>query len=114
MSKRAFKVELTITPECKEPIDEGNIGEWLRKIFTGCDLGSVEIGQIGSCKERYLLIGGNPFVGYTGTEACTHLNVVGSADSKPAIKKMHTSHYEECGGLLLIIDTYTMTEAEVW
>jgi|GEM_PF-4004673 len=50
---------------------------------------------------RFLIVGGNPFGhSYTG------LRVVGAADTKAQAETMWHAAYEECGGLLLLIDTH--------
>lgn len=51
--------------------------------------------------KRYVLIGGNR------TETFTSLAVVGHADSKDEAAKLISDKYEECGGLLIWIDTQT-------
>ena len=53
--------------------------------------------------KRYILVGGH----YTGTGRYTGLSVVGSADTVEEAKEATNKQYEECGGLLLWIDTLT-------
>lgn len=54
--------------------------------------------------KRYILVGGNPITVYTGTTTFTSLRVVGSASSKEDIRRMYEEHYEECCGLMTVID----------
>jgi len=62
--------------------------------------------------KRYILIGGNPFVGYTGTETFTGLKIANEASTIEEAKKMWETNYEECGGLMLIVDTETNCEID--
>lgn len=64
------------------------------------------IGQDASSK-RYVLIGGNPFRGYTGTQTYTSLRVVDSFETEAEANQGWKQHYEDCGGLMLILDTHT-------
>jgi hypothetical protein len=54
--------------------------------------------------KRFILVGGNPFRGYNGTTTFTGLRTIGMTDSKEDLKTMVDDHYDECGGLLLVID----------
>jgi len=58
---------------------------------------------------KYFIIGGNPFTMYTGTTAITGLYVVGKTDTLEEAKKMFQEKWDECGGVLLIIDAATGT-----
>ena len=60
----------------------------------------------------YLVIGGSPFTGYTNTTSFTALNVVGGANSIERAKGIYREKYEECGGLLEIINTESGTVEE--
>jgi hypothetical protein len=62
---------------------------------------------------KYSVIGGNPFVGYTGTMSFTALRVVGQADTQEQVEALIKEHYEPCGGLLLVIDLATGKEANL-
>jgi hypothetical protein len=56
---------------------------------------------------KYILIGGNPFTSYTGTGSFSSLKVAGSADSAEDIQKLWHEKYDECGGLMMILDRET-------
>lgn len=62
---------------------------------------------------KYILVGGNPFRMYTGTLTYTGLDVVAKSDSLEEIKKAFNDRYDDCGGLLMIIDTETGEPASV-
>lgn len=62
---------------------------------------------------RYLVIGGNPFVGYTRTQTYTSLRVVGGNETVEGAEALCQQKYEECGGLLLVVDTVTGEEVQV-
>jgi hypothetical protein len=57
--------------------------------------------------KKYIVVGGNPFTGYTGTTSFTGLNVVGHADSKAELEELVAKNYDACGGLMLVIDWKT-------
>lgn len=57
--------------------------------------------------KRYILVGGDPFRGYTGTVTFTGLTVVGSADTVAEAKALTDDAYEKHSGLLLWIDRET-------
>ena len=120
MKHSVFKIELTVVPQCDEPVNKGDIRAWLNEHLVGIDLGDVVIGQIleaklpRTVKGKYLLVGGTPFTGYSGTTSFTSLKVVGISDSKDDMKQMYSDNYEECGGLLIIIDTETFQPIEGW
>lgn len=61
----------------------------------------------------YIIVGGRPFTMYTGTTTYTGLSVVGNAASKEEAKAIVLAQYEECGGLLLVIDSETGKEADL-
>lgn len=54
--------------------------------------------------DRYIIVGGHPYRSYTGTITFTHLNIVGKTDSKREAEKIVSEKYDDCGGLLVIID----------
>ncbi len=56
---------------------------------------------------KYIVIGGNPFRGYTGTLTYTGLRVVGVFDDKEAVKKAVEENYDACGGLMIAVDVET-------
>ncbi len=62
---------------------------------------------------KYCVVGGNPFRCYTGTTSFTGLRVVGTTSSIKTAQKMYNLCYEECGGLLLVIDMETGMVANV-
>lgn len=55
--------------------------------------------------KRFILVGGCPFRTYTGTVACITLREVGRCDTKKEADRLVKKHYDECGGLLLFVDT---------
>lgn len=59
---------------------------------------------------RYILVGGVPFIAYTGTGTFTALRTVDSDDCLTKIKEKISKMYDECGGLMIIIDTHTGKE----
>lgn len=54
---------------------------------------------------KYILIGGDPFIGYTGTQTYTDLKVVGKSNSPEEIVKLFHEKYDECGGFVRIFNT---------
>ena len=56
---------------------------------------------------RYVIIGATPFRGYTNTLTYTSLNVVESTDDKDDVPRLVALQYEECGGLLIVMDRLT-------
>jgi hypothetical protein len=62
---------------------------------------------------KYIVIGGNPFRGYTGTLSFTSLSVIGSSSSVEEIKKIVHDNFDTCGGLLIIVDTETGQQADI-
>jgi hypothetical protein len=57
----------------------------------------------------YILIGGNPFRGYTNTLTYTDLKVVDRVDTKKQAVASFRKHYDDCGGLLRVMDSETFT-----
>lgn len=55
-------------------------------------------------RQRYVVVGGHPFRMYTGTTTFTGLKLVGKTDSKEEAVELFNTHYEDCGGLLMIVD----------
>jgi hypothetical protein len=54
---------------------------------------------------RFIVIGGNPFRTYTGTTTYTSLKVVGESETEEGAGQIASEKYEECGGLLLVVDS---------
>jgi len=61
---------------------------------------------------KFLVVGGKPFTGYTGTTTYTGLSVVGTTNTLKQAKKLFQKKWDECGGLLLIIDMTTGEAAD--
>ncbi len=62
---------------------------------------------------KYIVVGGSPFRGYTNTLSFTGLDVVGKGNSVEEIREIVKGKYDECGGLLLIIDAERGTIADI-
>ena len=58
----------------------------------------------GGCTMRFILVGGSPFKSYTGTVSYTGLREVGRYTTKEQADTAFQDHYDECGGLLLIVE----------
>lgn len=58
-------------------------------------------------KHKYIVVGGSPFRGYTGTLTYTGLKVVGRCDTLKAAERLVKEKYDEVGGLILVIDAET-------
>lgn len=52
----------------------------------------------------YTIIGGNPFTMYTGTTTFTGLRVVANTESFDEMEDIVREKYDECGGLILVLD----------
>lgn len=63
--------------------------------------------------KRFIVVGGNPFTGYTGTTTYTSLKIIGYVDSKEELKKLVEDSYEECGGLMHVIDLAQQNESDI-
>lgn len=61
---------------------------------------------------RYILVGANPFRGYTGTLTYTSLKVIGSVETLPELRKLWDENYSKCGGLMLMIDLSSGKEVD--
>lgn len=57
--------------------------------------------------QRYIVVAGNMLRCYTGTLACTGLNIVGRYDTKEEMDADLDRLYEEHSGVLLCIDLET-------
>lgn len=57
--------------------------------------------------KKYIIVGGKPIMVYTGTGTFTEINVVGTTNSIKEARKIYCDKYDECGGLLLIINAIT-------
>lgn len=64
-----------------------------------------------SDSNRFVVVGGNPFTGYNGAQMFTGLKVVARASSKELAQDIVRENYEQCGGLLLIIDCENETSS---
>lgn len=56
----------------------------------------------------YVLIGGNPYRGYTGTMTYTDLGVITKVKTKKEAAEAYRKYYDDCGGLLRIFDSETL------
>ncbi len=56
---------------------------------------------------RFSIIGGNPFRCFNGTQTFTSLRVAAVCDTEEQVKSLVEKWYQECGGLLLVIDLTT-------
>lgn len=61
---------------------------------------------------KYLIVGGTPFSGYTGTVTYTSLRVVGKANTVQEVETIVENQYDNCGGLFLVIDSETGEPAD--
>jgi len=61
---------------------------------------------------RYIIVGGSPFTGFSGTVTFTHLQVIAATDDPKEAKELLDYNYNICGGLVLAIDTETGQEAK--
>lgn len=73
----------------------------------------IKMKELGLLLNKYIVVGGIPFRGYTGTLSFTGLKVVGGSSSTEEIARIVHDHYDECGGLLLILDAETGLAAEI-
>lgn len=64
-------------------------------------------------KYKYIVVGGMPFRGYTGTLSFTGLDVIGQANTAEEVKRIVEEKYDECGGLLLSVDARTGEVANI-
>ena len=62
---------------------------------------------------RFILIGGEPYRGYTNTLTYTSLRVVGTTNNEKDMRKLVKEKYEECGGLLIVVDGDTGGEVVI-
>lgn len=63
-------------------------------------------------KNKYILIGGNPFTGYTRTTTFTSLKIVGSGNTKKEIQKLIKKNYDACCGLFIVVDAESGEEPD--
>jgi hypothetical protein len=54
--------------------------------------------------KRYIIVGGRPFTMYTGTTTYTGLDIVGTTDTLEDAGLIVREKYEQCGGLIVIIN----------
>lgn len=52
--------------------------------------------------KKYLVVGGDPFRGYTGTLTYTGMGIVGQTSNEKEVDKMVSDNYDECGGLISV------------
>jgi hypothetical protein len=62
---------------------------------------------------KYVIVGGVPYVGYTNTTTFASLKIVGKGNTIEEVKEIVDNHFDECGGLLIIIDMETGEEASI-
>lgn len=58
----------------------------------------------------FIVIGGNPFRSYTGTGTVTALRIVGTFSTVEKAKQECAAKWDECGGLLIVVDGHTGKE----
>lgn len=54
--------------------------------------------------KRYVVVGGTPFTGYTGTTSFVSIKPLYFTDDLEEAKAAFEDFYDECAGLLVIID----------
>jgi RNA polymerase subunit RPABC4/transcription elongation factor Spt4 len=64
-------------------------------------------------KSKYIIIGGQPFKNYNNTTVFTGLKVIDTAETADIAKAIVEDVYNECGGLIIIVDAETGEEANV-
>lgn len=57
--------------------------------------------------DKYMVIGGNPITVYTGTTTFTGIRVVGANLSAEQANELAKDKYDECSGLLLVVNQNT-------
>lgn len=62
---------------------------------------------------KYLIVGGNPIAMPRGGTAYTGLDVIGKADTKAEAADVFRAQYDNCSGLLVVIDTETGAAADM-
>lgn len=62
---------------------------------------------------KYIIVGGKPFRNHNSTVIFTGLNVVGKAQTKEEVNQIVNLHFDDCGGLMMVIDAETGEEADV-
>lgn len=56
---------------------------------------------------KYLVVGSNPDTDYAGNTLFTSLNVIGANLTKEQADKLAKDKYDDCGGLLIVINQET-------
>lgn len=51
----------------------------------------------------YTVIGGNPFVDFSGTVTFTGVRIVGKCSTFDEMEKIAKDYYHECAGLILVL-----------
>ena len=64
-------------------------------------------------KPKYCVVGGCPFRSYTGTMSFTGLQVVGTCDTDEELRRVIDDAYQDCGGLVMVIDLEIGKESTV-
>jgi hypothetical protein len=62
---------------------------------------------------KYIIVGGNPMTGYTGTTTFTGLDVIGTAHTKEEAESIFNAKHDQCAGLLMIVDAETGKAADM-
>lgn len=52
----------------------------------------------------FTIIGGNPFISFTGNQMFTGLRIVDKVETFQEMEKVVKENFEDCGGLILILD----------
>jgi hypothetical protein len=53
---------------------------------------------------KYVVIGANYFRGYNGAGQVSALRVIGKGNDPEEIKKIVNDNYDDCGGVILVLD----------
>jgi len=56
--------------------------------------------KVKKMKKKYVVMGGNPFRGYTGTTTFTALRTLGIFDTQEEADKCIDDKFDDCGGLI--------------
>lgn len=63
--------------------------------------------------KKYSVVGGNYFRSYHGTGTFTCLKILGTCDTEEEVKALVEAKFEDCGGLILVVDLTTGEESTV-
>jgi len=61
----------------------------------------------------YIIVGGNPFRGYTNTMSYTGLHKVALVETYEDARAIYKENYQDCGGLIEVFDTETGERVQV-